>query len=327
MSSNQFKLQQHTGTPENGHNSQTLPRLPIRNVAAYARGDLFAYEIRPQDIHRPESVFDPTDEWATQFRRGLRKLPDLSGKRIVEVGVGAGMNVVDLLRSWPQIEVIYGTDLDAHAVEVAESNVRKFTGELAGKFIPMHGSHNLLTEFKHPVDLVVCCIPQVKLPHGGSDLQDTVAHYYSPELVPLQVEVLDHFDHYSLGLNAALLAQASMILEPHKGSVVLNLAGRPPEPVLNGLFETYGFEPYVIHESVIAQHKGTSIDQMVEDERKFGIRFEFFLNSEPGDSSQPVSASAARAHLESGGKIYHKLLVVEGILRDSVDTAPNANHE
>jgi hypothetical protein len=261
-------------------------------------------------IQVPSFAFMPTDRWAEVLREGLSKTT-LIGE-VYEVGVGVGVNAIYILAHHKGVTRMWASDLDENVAAVAERNVNAVSGIPNDKFRALEGSADLLSVFKErfgtkaPLNTIVACIPQVRLPAKGSTLTDKLAHYYSGP-VPVGFEEIDHYD---MTLNGRLLAQASEHLTPGEGRVILNLAGRVPLSVLQNMFNQTGYSCKVLHEAVIPQHQGTRLDDFIEQEDKLNIRFEFY--DTPCCGQPNLSAKMAQLLIDAGTTVYHKLYVMEG---------------
>ena len=262
------------------------------------------------NIQVTAETFRPDDEWAQVLRVGLERA-DLSGRGI-EIGVGAGVNLISVLDRYASITNLWGSDIDAHVAQLAALNVRAVSGIPSEKFTPILGSSDLLDGFRNvegnsaALDFIFACIPQVRLPADGSARPDQLAHYYSGP-VP---EGFEEFDHYDMTLNARLLMQAGDHLTPGSGKIILNLAGRVPLEVLKKMFAQTGFgELSILNEAIIHQHTGTRLTDFIKQEKEQGITFEFFSCPECG--SEPISAKQAQALIDSGLPAFHKLYVIQ----------------
>jgi len=258
------------------------------------------------DIEIPEYAFHP-DQWSKAFLRGLSRL-DVEGKNVAEIGVGTGVNVIYLLRTG-RPRSIHFSDKDARLAPLALENITKVLSpsEYDGKVFPKTGERDLADwceNFHQKIDLVYACIPQVILPHGSSiNDGDNLAHYYESGKYDSDLHL------YGLGLNDVLLAQAREFL-PQGGSAVLNLGGRPGRKKLENLFRKNGFHPELIHQEMIAQHTGTSLDSLCALETATGHDFEFFADE---DGKEPLNALAAEERRANGIPVFHRIYVYQGI--------------
>lgn len=254
-------------------------------------------------LHVPTWAFQP-DEWSFAFLRGLRQLP-LSGQVVWEVGMGTGLNLL-LLNQWFPSARLRGSDYNAACADLVRENIGQPTDHIQvldeAWDLVTHSTASCVLE---SVDYVVACIPQV--PANGHSLSDgdNLAHYYRPENYP---EARRHV--LGLGLNEALLERAHHVLRPG-GKVVLNLGGRPGLERLLEMFQDYGYSPRVVHEEIIPQHVGTSLQALANLERRGELEFEFFCDPE---GRLQINAGAAEQRRLGGGSLFHKIYVIEGTL-------------
>ncbi len=257
----------------------------------------------------PDWAFKP-DQWSLAFLRGLYQVAQTwSGKKIWEVGVGTGINLVILSEFVKKAEWFF-SDFDSRATFLAIENEIRFSfkkNEI--KFKALEGSWDLTLgpngKTISNVDVVYACIPQVPV---ASDfdlmVDDRVAHYY------LGNGHSEKWNEYGLGLCASLLCQLENILSP-KGCVVLNLGGRPGISRLLRLFSDHGYIASIVYEEVVTQHSKTSLQTLATMEGNGHEDFEFFLDE---SCSQPLNAREAEALRVRGIKFYHKIYVIEGTL-------------
>ncbi len=252
----------------------------------------------------PDWAFVP-DEWSTAFLRGLLALaPSWEGKRIWEVGVGTGINLLVLHPRVRGAPVWYFSDFDERCVPLAVENLSRRNRE---QLFPLHGKWDLLTPNggeSPDADIIFACIPQVPM-EMGLEVGDALAHYYCPERYPNS-----HLHPCGLGLVEALLQQARGVLS-RRGEVVLNLGGRPGLRRLRSMFADNGYRPRVVHEEVIPQHAGTSLKALAALEGNGHEDFEFFV--EP-DGTSPICAYTAEARRVTDLPVYHKIYVIAGTM-------------
>lgn len=263
-------------------------------------------------IRTDAKIFDPSDAWAAEFRIGLR-LAELFGVGL-EVGMGSGANIIDLLARNPAIEKIFGSDKEAAVSETGAKNVRQIEGIDANRFELIPGTVDLMTgiePFLAPLkklQFVVGCIPQVReSKKEGSARPDFVAHYFNGEVPP----GYEGLNRYHLTLNARFLAQAAQWFEPHKGTAVLNLAGRVPRDVLEDMFVQFGYKPTVIHKAVVTQDRGTALDQLIKSQEEHGIKFRFCRTK--CFTTPTICAREADEIIHAGEPVYHELFVIKGL--------------
>lgn len=249
------------------------------------------------------------DQWTRAFLKGLAAFDGFDGKKVLELGVGTGINPAYVLEMRNPV-VLCAADIDGRCTEVSAKNVKhNVSPEKAAKYQPILGDQNLasfVTEVGF-ADVVYGCLPQV-VKATDMDLHEgnTVGHYYDPALYPSDLH------HLGLGLNEYALRQLQPLLHAG-GTVILNLSGRPG--LGNGLeellFRKNGYEPRVMHEEVIQQHVMTSVATLAEVEKRTGHTFEFFTSS-TGKPETQVSATVAEQRRLAGQPVYHKIYVIAG---------------
>lgn len=261
-------------------------------------------------VEVPPWAFRP-DGWSEAFLRGLYTHGDEWGeKKVWEVGVGTGINLIKLARRASRA-TFYFSDYDDRCVPLARRNIAA-AGLPKTQFRPLFGRWDLVKPaagWKAPtVDIVFACIPQVPATTLLKAAEDEVAHYYDPK----------RYDESTLhccglGLNEALLKQARGVLTP-EGTVILNLGGRPGIDRLFAMFQSCGYTPQVLHEEVVAQHAETSLLSLAQLERAGNPNFEFFTDIE---AKVCVNARDAEERRRVGLPLFHKIYVIAGSLRPS----------
>lgn len=319
--------------------------------APHANLEIFEMRVAELARNKPEFAFNPADPWAKTFRHALDTLDYGSGLKIVEVGVGLGVNVALLLTKHPENEV-WGSDFVPGVIPKSEELVAELTGtDRARGYRAVPGSSDLLEHWLsggqfhgQTPDLIVCCIPQVIDPRSTESndelsLEDRLeqlrtsgedaAHYYVPSLNGVRDEHFKKFvslmDEYNLGLNARLLVEAREVLTPESGRIVMNLAGRVPLPILHTMFRETGFEePRIVHQTIVRQDDvTTSIMPLAATERKAELaeRMQALSGSEtdhrfvfydnPDGRGRPLCATEAYSRERSRQPNYHDLYVLE----------------
>lgn len=259
------------------------------------------------DVHIriPQWAFIP-DRWTAAFLRGLVLLaPEWKSKRVWEVGVGTGVNLI-LLNDAPCREY-YFSDFDPRCTQLALENVSSNGLDLI-RYRALTGPWDLVTPpngaWVPNVDVVFACIPQVP---ADFDLTqgDNIAHYYCPRRYPNS-----RLHACGLGLNEELLKQARRVLSS-RGSVVLNLGGRPGIERLKEMYVTCGYVPRVAHEEIIPQHHETSLESLAVLEENGHTQFEFF---EDEAARMRINARTAEERRKRELPLFHKIYVIEGVL-------------
>jgi hypothetical protein len=279
----------------------------------------------------PSYAFDPADPWTQTFQAGLGRA-GLRGRRVYEVGVGSGANVLFMLRDCAASRVA-GSDLDRRLPELARTLLTRTAPELADRFRPVHGPVNLLDVHEAvteaaAADVVVGCLPQVPDPydplyarfrtaqlktaaHPGDPGDDHVAHYYP------WTAFNDHpFNSVGMGLIEALLTRLKAVAP--QAEVVLNLGCRIGKATLVQVFRSYGYRTEELASRIVRQHAGTDISFFVALESAMrgtgyeqDVRCEFY--ADPQGRSQ-LSARQAKSLLDGdpSAPVYHEICVLRG---------------
>lgn len=267
------------------------------------------------------------------FQAGLARA-GLRGRRVYEVGVGSGANVLFMLRHCGA-ELVVGSDLDPRLPVLAQKLVATDAPDLAERFRPVEGSVSLVDG---PVamaevalaDAVVACLPQVPDPggamcarfrtaqlqtvaDGARRLDDHLAHYYS------WAEFDDYpFNSVGLGLIEALLSEGKRYAP--RAQVILNLGCRIGKGTLLQLFRSHGYRPEELASRIVRQDKDTDISFFValeaamrgtEHEKDFVC--EFYADEE---AAHPISATEAQERLDADPAVpvFHEICVLRGLL-------------
>ena len=259
-------------------------------------------------INVPEWAFKP-DEWTVAFLRGLTKIAvGWEGKRVWEVGVCTGINLVVLRNLAPSAQW-YFSDYNTRCVSLALENLRLFNEDLK-RFHPLTGSWDLVTppdggRLPSPkVDVIFGCLPQVPAEINLA-IGDRIAHYYDPRHYPEA-----HLNALGLGLNEALLRRAKGVLRS-RGMVALNLSGRPGLQRLHLLFQETGYHSEVIYQTTIPQHPETSLASLAALEGSGQSDFEFFTDA---SCASPLNARDAETRRQAGKSVFHNIYVIAGTL-------------
>ncbi len=301
---------------------QEAPQLEIASLLPGLTARV--HVLADHSIARPEHAFKP-DPWTDVLLAGLMQL-DLSGKTLVEIGVGTGVNPIALLLHNPEIAQIWGSDIDALNSLLAIENVRRILSdrpELAKKYRGVFGGHNLLS-WQHgllpegSVDVLYACIPQVQKPdhYHGTPPPDAEAHEFDPKLIDPRWKHAADFQPFSLGLNFQLLCEARKCLRPGKGEIILNLAGRCSKAVLFEMFTKAHYTPRVIHEAIVPQHELTKLQELVKGEKflrkttRPGFCYEFFADAA---ATEKINAAQAEKRRVKREPLFHKIYVIAGV--------------
>lgn len=279
----------------------------------------------------PSFAFDPSDPWTQTFQEGLERA-GLRGRRIYEVGVGSGANVLFMLRACAA-SLVTASDLDPRLPEIAHKLLTDTAPELADRFRPVHGPVSLLDVPAAVVeaaaaDVVVGCLPQVPDPYDAmyarfrtaqlatadradERVDDHVAHYY-----PWAAFNHHPFNSVGMGLIEALLTQVRTCAP--RAEVVLNLGCRIGKATLLQVFRSHGYRPEELASRIVRQHAGTDISFFVALEaamRGTGyeqeVLCEFYADPE---GRVALSAHQARALLDTdpAAPVFHEICVLRG---------------
>jgi SAM-dependent methyltransferase len=279
----------------------------------------------------PSFAFDPADPWTMTFQAGLRRA-GLSGKRVYEVGIGSGTNVVFMLRDCAASSV-YGSDLDPRLPMLTQRLVAEVAPDLADRVQLIQGSVSLLDAppamaAAAVADVIVACLPQVPDPREAMYTQfhavqlktladskqyidDHMAHYY-----PWEAFNDYPFNSVGLGLIEALLSSARSYAP--QAQVILILGCRIGKSVLIRLFQSSHYQSEVLVSRIVKQDERTDISFFVAleaairgtaYEKDFGC--EFYADPE---GRCRISASEAKARLAVGpaAPVFHEVCVMRG---------------
>jgi hypothetical protein len=279
----------------------------------------------------PSFAFDPSDPWTVTFQTGLERA-ELSGRRVYEVGVGSGTNVLFMLRHCAA-SLVLGSDLDPRLPVLAKKLVTETAPDLTDRFRPIEGSVSLIDvpaamAEVAVADVVVGCLPQVPDPHdamyaqfrsaqlqtaaaSGHQVDDHVAHYY-----PWTAFNDYPFNSVGLGLIDALLGKVRACAP--RAQVVLNLGCRIGRDVLLQVFRANGYRPEELASCIVRQDEHTDISFFAALEAAMhGTGYEkdfvceFYADAE---ARFPLSASEAKERLDADptAPVFHEICVLRG---------------
>lgn len=279
-------------------NMSELPQFP--EIEEVDVKDFFP-EAPSRLVPRTKELFFP-DSWTQCYAAGLRKLPslyqDFAKQVFCEIGIGTGLIPLGM-RSIPGgPAVVIGSDIKMEAVEATRRLLEKAGLRNGAPFI----QSDLLKDYPpgclRSIHHFAGCIPQVEAP-VAMDIQqsDNSSHYYIPHGNPR--------DKFGLGLNDDFIAQATE--HSPQASITLNLSGRPGLERLTEMFRSHGREPQVLHEVMVSQHIGTSLETLVRHERADGIPYEFYADAQ---GRRQITASEAEQRRLKGEASHHKIYVV-----------------
>lgn len=310
----------------------------------------FVAAVRQTEIHRPPNAFN-SDGWSAATVEGALKLKEsIKGKRIAEVGVGAG-TVSIIVAALNEPESIAVSDYVASHIETTARNAKSVLHQNdLDRFVFHPGSQNLLSwhqEGMDKLDGVIACIPQVvnrqhdTAPDADSnyipddvlaELRDGQTNGYDAlrNRVASKSEFLDGISHrdFDLDLNVALLQQVrDREILNEGGFVCLTLGGRPGEEVLLSIIERHGFTAEIAHEKLVQQDPHTNIASLVAHEAQLqsawpDYTFDFYRDEHGRDKIDAQTAGSLLAQTPPV-PVYHKVLIVKCTLQSDAES-PNS---
>lgn len=256
--------------------------------------DFYPDAARNISIPRSSNLFLP-DQWTQVFAKGLLTR-NFEGRKVLEVGVGTGINMAGLLASFTPPRHYIGTDICDTAVSASRILAGVHGWDTATKVIQSNLLQDLPDDVLSDVDHIIACIPQVPSDKPLNE-GDNYAHYYKGNG--------SYWDQYGLGLNSRLLKQAwDRAPQAH---ITLNLSGRPGIQKLNELFEYNDRFANVAYEEMVAQHAETSVESLAAMERNGHLPFEFFADP---DGHAKIGAIEAERRRINGDGVFHKVYVL-----------------
>lgn len=280
----------------------------------------------------PSFAFNPADPWTVTFQAGLEHA-ELSGRRVYEVGVGSGTNVVYMLRHCAA-SLVLGSDLDPRLPLLAQRLVAEVAPDLLDRFRPIRGSVNLIDRPAAVAeltgaDVVVGCLPQVSDP---ADVMYARFHLAQMKAAPRTAEHRDdHAAHYypwaafddypfnsvGLGLIEALLRKVRSYAP--RAQVVLNLGCRTGKDILLRLFRSNGYQPEELISRIVRQDEHTDISFFVALEAAMqGTGYESDFTCEfyaDPEGRRLISATEAKKRLDTSPSlpVFHEICVLRGM--------------
>lgn len=243
-------------------------------------------------IPRPSDLFLP-DQWTKVFARGLLTR-DFAGKSVLEVGVGTGINMAGFLERRHPVASYIGTDICDKAVYA--SGILAVDNGWDVELMTSDLLTNVPDSLLQNVENIFACIPQVPTERDLTQ-GDNFAHYYKG--------TGSYWDSYGLGLNSALIKQATQ--RAPQAELTLNLSGRPGIDKLRELFDYHGRLGDVAYEEMVPQHEGTSVASLARMEGNGHADFEFY-----GDEGghEKINAAEAERRRVDGTPVFHKIYVL-----------------
>lgn len=279
----------------------------------------------------PSFAFNPFDPWTMTFQAGLVQA-GLSGRRVYEVGVGSGTNVVFMLRQCAA-SLVLGSDLDPRLPLLTQRLVTEVAPDLADRVRLIQGSVSLIDAppamaAAAGADIVVACLPQVPDPleamyarfqaaqlktltDAGRQTDDHMAHYY-----PWGAYDEFPFNSVGLGLIEALLSKVRSCAP--RAQVILPLGCRIGKDILVRLFQSNRYRPEELISRMVKQDESTDISFFVALEaamRGTGYEKEFACEFYADPEGQlRISASEAQARLDADRStpVFHEICVMRG---------------
>jgi len=176
---------------------------------AYILGHCEFYGI---DLYLDCHTFIPRPETELLVEQAIELAHRISGQgqgiAIADIGTGCGAIAISLALALPQVR-IYGTDISAPALHVAEMNCRRHAVSRQVKLL----QGNLLEPLSRPVDMIVANLPYIK----DSELEDM-----SPEIVNFEPTAALTGGLDGLGIIQRILEQMPGKLN-HRGCFLLEI--------------------------------------------------------------------------------------------------------
>lgn len=259
-----------------------------------------------------KSVFS-SEEWSKVMVAGIQASPEaIKDKNIVDVG--CGNFCFGTISKKLGAKSADGVDINPDAILNAKINqVLLFGAET--DTVQTSDLLSKVIESGKKVDTVIACIPQIinfeatqetldSDEIAKSSLADRERH--SHQTAPVGGH-LAQFDVFGLGLVARLLEQAPQVLAPH-GQILLNVAGRPGEAVIQKLFDQFDLSAEPVVTKVFAQQytgdDTVDLHSWVKLEETHNVTFEFYKDPQ---CVEKLSARQAQGVLETGQPVYHSL--------------------
>ncbi len=253
----------------------------------------------------------PKDNWLYPAFRGfqcLRKELKEEGKRVkvfVTIGTGQGVDATGayyILR--PQRMII--TDIHAGVISIARQNLVNNTrptlriDAYCGNLCQPLRDHDILA------DVIYANLPNIPFDGTGSPYSGQLTStFFSKEWVS---ESSPTIQKYLLGLQNAFLTEAGASLVPG-GSVVLNLGGRIPIPLVQEMFAKAGFEYQELYTTLKVQSQSEWVlGGYARAEKRYGTTFDFYgFDAAQKKFSQEESKQERRsaAQLKNALKPFH----------------------
>jgi hypothetical protein len=279
----------------------------------------------------PSFAFDPADPWTVTFQAGLRRA-GLGGRRVYEIGVGSGANILFMLRQCAA-SLVAGSDLDPRLPPLAQRLVADSAPELLDRVRVIEAPVSLIDAPAAMAeaaiaDVFVGCLPQVPDPCDAMYARFHAAQLNTP--VAIEPRMDDHIAHYypwaafnaypfnsvGLGLIEALLRRVRSSVP--QAEVVLTLGCRIGKDVLARLFRANRYWPEELISRIVRQDEHTDISffvalEMAMQEADCKERFECAFYGDPV-GRLAISAREAKKRLSADppAPVFHEICVLRG---------------
>ncbi|MFH1253744.1 MAG: hypothetical protein V1664_05470 [Candidatus Uhrbacteria bacterium] len=231
------------------------------------------------------------DNWAYFTTAGLQVLSETlarEGKVIKDVGIVgicSGVEAIAVLHIFQKnLQRVVVTDIDDEILKGTMYNLKKFLGEALVQIVPAVGSFcEPIKKLRIKVDLVHANIPN--LPASGTE--DLSLGAEKGTFLPAQLyegyNPPEKFVGWALGSQYAYLQSAKEVTKDG-GTIITELGGRVPLPLVQELFDSVGLKLEEIVSGFKEQTEAlidfTGYHRL---EEKYGTEFEFYLYNESKD--------------------------------------------
>jgi histidinol-phosphate/aromatic aminotransferase/cobyric acid decarboxylase-like protein len=233
----------------------------------------------------------PPDPGSRAYLAGIlsRGAERLKGRRLVEIGSGAGWIPVALAR-FAGARRVAALDLDDASMVVARIN--SILNGVEGRVVPMNGATGQLFE----ADAILVNVPLVA-PGAGGPFR-ALAGYSDP--VPEDLRPLER---------AASTLESALPSLREGGSVFVSFSAGPTADALRWLFARWGLLGRGIHRERVQLDAMAPLEPLARAERESGRRFRFY---DMFTAVHPVGAQAAAARAAVGDPVWHDLRILHG---------------
>ena len=246
-------------------------------------------------------VYMPVVSWSRVFAQAIQA-QDFGGSRVIEVGVGSGLNMAGMMLSDRSPLRFTGVDISKDSIEASAELAHGRNWEKKVRLEHSDLLEGLSDKHLRKADHIIACIPQIPVRKADIGRHRDLADYY------VETGIVE--DQYGLGLAARLLDQVAE--RAPQASVTLNIAGRPGGRALKELFSSRGFVTQTLYKEVVRQEPYTSVRSLAQKESAMkDFSFSFY---EDRKATRKVDAVFAEHMREHGASVYHKLSVVRARL-------------